>query len=124
MRNLVATLALAALASPAAAYVASNGLIVKPQGADDFMVPYHGLSGAPDFWCAAGDYAIVHLHVSPGSRIYRTTGHRHAGQGIGFSLSPEGAQKSGIFVTGSPDKGVSATLAQTLCPSLQDKIEP
>ena len=45
-----------ALAAPAWSYVAANGLVVQPDGEGTFNVPFMGLSGDTDFWCAAGDY--------------------------------------------------------------------
>ena len=48
------------LAAPATAFQAQNDMIVEPRGAGAFHVVYRGgRAGAPDFWCAAGDYVVM-----------------------------------------------------------------
>lgn len=111
---IIASLALAA-ALPAQAFVATNSLVIKDAGPGQFEIPYRGLSGASDFWCAAGDYAIRGLKLAPGTRLYRTSSvPRRSGQGMAFSLSPEGAQPTGL-VHWSRDGGMSAAHAKQLC---------
>jgi hypothetical protein len=117
------TLALAVvIASPASAFVAENDLIVRDAGADRFEVPYRGLSGASAFWCAAGDYVIRELDRPGTTKIFRTSSPpRRSGQGVSFSLSSEGAKRTGLFILGNP-RGVSASHAKSMCevPRLPD----
>lgn len=119
-RSLLAALALAALAStPAAAYQAVNGLVVVPDTAGGFFVPYRGLSGDPAFWCAAGDYVVNFLNLPSGTRIFRVSEPpRRSGEGIQFSLLPDGAaSRTGLAVVSSgPAGSISGTTAFALCP--------
>ena len=118
MKHLLAALALLTLPTTASAWMAQNGLKVEcaPGG---FHVPYRGLSGPRDFWCAAGDYVVRELGMSPDTLIYRTSSPpRRSGQGIRFSLNPEGAKKPGLLLL-SGRRGVSAALARSFC----DKLE-
>ncbi len=105
---------------PAAAYITSNGLLVVPEGKGTFNVPFRGLSGPTDFWCAAGDYVNNFLGMPGGTRIYRLSPPpRRSGEGIRFSLNPEGAaDKTGlsIFSSDGPSNSVSAAMAYALCP--------
>ena len=121
MRRLSLVLVLMALPTAAPAWLAQNGLVVEP-GAGGFTVPYRGLSGARDFWCAAGDYVVRELGLPPDTKIFRTSSPpRRSGQGISFSLSPENAKKPGILLL-SGGRGVSAALAREFCNELP--IEP
>ena len=123
MRTFLATFAILVLMQPASAFIAANDLVVEDLGGDRFSVPYHGLSGDSDFWCAAGDYVIRDLGLAPSTRIYRTTPPpRRSGQGITFSLSKEGAQSPGWLVF-SRDDGLRASFARSLCdlPNLIDR---
>ena len=106
--------ALLMLPTTASAWIANNGLVVEPSPGG-FTVPYRGLSGAREFWCAAGDYVVEKLGLPPDTVIYRTSSPpRRSGQGISFSLSPEGAKRPGIFLlSGGP--GVTAGHARHLC---------
>lgn len=109
------TLALGAMPGTASAWLADNGLIVEPTGSSTFDIPFRGLSGARDFWCAAGDYVRRELHLSGTTRIYRTSSTpRRSGQGIRFSLTSEGAKPSGLAILGG-QRGISAVHAQSLC---------
>lgn len=118
VQRLLAAIALAAslTVSPAQAFVASNGLVVQRVNETDFFVPFRGRSGATAFWCAAGDFVVRRLEKSPGTRIFRLSPPpRRSGEGMLFSLSPEGAQDRGVLVWGSRDAGMSASLARTYC---------
>ena len=113
MKRILAIALLAA--TPASAFIAENDLIVRSTGGVTFEVPYRGLSGASAFWCAAGDYVVRELHQPVTTKIYRTSSPpRRAGNGVTFSLSPEGAKRTGLFVWGNP-KGISASFARSLC---------
>ncbi|MFZ1725836.1 MAG: hypothetical protein WBO29_05860 [Albidovulum sp.] len=112
------TLLIAALlASPAAAFTAQNGLVVAPDRTGGFAVAYRGPSGASDFWCAAGDYAIRDLRLPPTRIIYRTTdAPRRSGAPMRFSLdATKAAEKTGIAQLGFDDAGFSAATAQSFC---------
>lgn len=114
MTRLAAALILAVWPTLAPAWIAQNGLIVEDT-AGGFNVPYRGLSGARDFWCAAGDCVIRELKLPPDTMIYRTSSPpRRSGDGIRFSLSAEGAKKPGLFLL-SGRRGVSASLAREFC---------
>jgi hypothetical protein len=110
-----------ARAAPAWSYVAANGLLVQADGEGTFNVPFRGLSGDTDFWCAAGDYVNNFLGMPGGTRIFRLSEPpRPRGQGIRCSLSAEGAsEQSGlaIFSSDGPKGSVSASMAYALCPS-------
>lgn len=118
LRSCLAIIAVTAglAGSPVQAWVATNGLSVRQVNATDFFVDYRGRSGATSFWCAAGDYVVRRLGMSPNTRVFRLSPPpRSGGQGIMFSLNPEGAQDRGVMVWGSKDAGMSAALAQTYC---------
>ena len=115
MRLILSAVFAIAIANPASAFVASNGLVVEPEGESTFTVPFRGLSGDSDFWCAAGEYVIRDLGLSSSTRIYRLNSPpRRAGQGITFSLSSEGAKRPGWFVL-SRDLGLRASFARSFC---------
>ncbi|NNL35305.1 MAG: hypothetical protein HKP35_05765 [Silicimonas sp.] len=116
MKLILATLlTTAALAGPASAFIAKNGLIVEPSGTNRFEVPYRGLSGTSDFWCAAGEYVVRRLNMPPSTRIYRVSRPpRRSGQGIAFSLSSEGATRTGLLLL-SGRSSVTASHARLLC---------
>lgn len=111
----IAAATLLALALPVQAFTARNGLVVDARPDGSFEVPYRGLSGSSDFWCAAGDYVVRHLSLPASTRIYRLSSPpRRSGQGVIFSLSPEGAKKPGLFLL-SGSRSVSASHARALC---------
>lgn len=112
--TLPALFAAVALATPSHAFLARNGLVVEPSR-DGFEIPFRGQSGASDFWCAAGDYVVRKLGLSPGTRIFRTSATpRRSGQGMTFSLSSEGATGTGLAMLGNR-RSVSAAHARQLC---------
>lgn len=121
MKCLIATLSASlALALPAQAYMAQNTLVVKPVGGDRFEVPFRGLSGAGHFWCAAGDYVVVGLGLPTSTRIYRVSSPpRRSGQGVTFSLSPEGATATGIITLFGDRKSLSAANARHYCDTME-----
>ncbi len=115
------TLIAAVLAAlPAHAFIASNGLVVEPEGPTSFHVPYRGESGAPAFWCAAGEYAWRRLDASAGARIWRLSEPpRRSGEGLRFSLSPEGhASRTGLAKLDGDDGSLSVAHARFLCDAL------
>jgi hypothetical protein len=108
-----------ALATPGA-FTAANGLHVQTTGAESFAVPYRGLSGPTDFWCAAGDYTIRALGQPAATPIFRTSPlPRRSGEGMEFSLNATASVgKTGLALLGADTDGVSAALAQSLCSSI------
>lgn len=101
--------------STSLAWLADNGLIVQGNGGADFNIPFRGLSAASEFWCAAGDYVVEELHLPPDTLIFRTSSPpRRSGEGMSFSLSRDGAKKTGLVLF-SGRRGVSAALARELC---------
>lgn len=110
-------LAALALSSPALGFTAQNGLIVRPDGAADFTIPWRGRSGPQDFWCAAGDYAVRALHLNPTTMIYRgSEPPRRAGEPMTFTLSADrAASSSGLATLFDRRAGLTAGHAQSLC---------
>ncbi len=119
-KSLLVALAIAAgYVLPAQAFVAENRLIVEPAGESSFNVAYRGQSGAPAFWCAAGDYVVRELGLNQQTRIYRTSSSpRRSGQGMSFSLSPTGARKTGLAILGD-SSSLSAAHARMFCRELK-----
>ena len=117
MRTFFATLAASlTLALPAHAFIAQNGLTVRPLSGDQFEVRYRGLSGAPHFWCSAGDYVIQKLGLPTATRIHRVSPPpRRAGEGVTFSLSPEGATKTGLITLYGSRDSLNAASARHYC---------
>ena len=121
MKRFVTVIAALIVASCGDGFIASNGLLVREAGDGTFEVPFRGESGDSEFWCAAGEYVIRSRNLAPTTRIYRLSPPpRRSGQGIVFSLSPEGAQNPGLFIS-SPDDGLTASFARTLC---RDRMFP
>ena len=116
-RTLSTLVAVSLLASPAMAFRAQNDMRVEPLGPNTFHVQYlGGRAGAPDFWCAAGDYVVSKLGRNPTTPIYRTTDvPRRAGKGIDFSLLPEGAKSTGLVILFGNRRSVTAGAARAYC---------
>lgn len=116
---LLVFLAAGLFAQPSQAYVARNGMQVIQQADGTMFVPFKGLSGDTNFWCAVGDYVTNVLRRPGGTRIFRMSEPpRPAGQGILFSLSGEGAASgTGVTVFGAgPEGSISAGMAFAFCP--------
>lgn len=76
-------------------FLASNSMVVfgDPAVPGRFEVQQRAGRGGSDYWCAAGEYAIRSLGVSPGSRIYLETpyGQGHLSSNAktaGFTVAP------------------------------------
>ena len=111
---IVTALALA-IAAPAQAYIAPNGMVVQATGSNSFQVLYRGSSANRDFWCAAGQYVIRRLNRPSNTRIYRTgSSRRGGGEAIQFSLTTEGATSTGLVRIGSSNS-VTVAKARQLC---------
>ena len=108
--------AAALLASPAAAFRAENGILVRDEGGGRFMVgPAPGQS-AGDSWCAAGDF-VISRGMPTNTRIWRLSEPpRRQAEGVRFGLSSEGAaSKTGLIVLGGRDASLSAIHAIQFC---------
>jgi hypothetical protein len=116
-----ATLVLLILSTPAHAYLAQNSLRVQGDAAG-FEVQVSPGMGAPNAWCAAGDYAIRYLNLPGTAKIWRMSEPpRGAGEGVSFATSPAGAAtKSGLIRLNEQDASLTATAAQALCWGLSD----
>lgn len=114
---IVSVFATVALAAPAFGFQAVNRLAVEPAGEGRFVVQPSAGQAAPESWCAAGDYAIRVLGVSPVTPLYRLSPPpRVKGGAVTFGLSSEGAsEKSGILQLGGGTGALSAGAAQGLC---------
>lgn len=121
--RLAAALLAFGLAAPASAFTAQNGLIVEPEGPASFTVPWRGKSGPADFWCAAGDYAIRKLHLSPAALVYRASEPpRRSGEAIRFTLRADAAASAtGLAVLGASGAGLSAGHAQSFCEAVRTR---
>ena len=113
-------LALAA-ASPAAAYTLPDRPAVEPGPGATFTVPYTGRSGVSWFWCAAADHARRSLGAARSDRIWRLSEPpRPAGEGIRFSLAPEGAAgTTGLVMLGPDDGSISVAHGLAICAALR-----
>ena len=119
---LAAGAALCLTACESEGYLTTNRLLVIPTSPTEFTIPFRGLSGDSDFWCAAGDYVIRGLNMPPTTTIYRTSPPpRGGGEGIDFSLTPENAQDPGIAIL-SRGLGVSASFARNFCERRQRSV--
>ncbi|RVT84529.1 hypothetical protein DXV76_12695 [Rhodobacteraceae bacterium CCMM004] len=107
-----------ALAGPAAAFLAENGMSVDQVGPGRFEVRWGGGSnGAPSFWCAAADYAWRGLNLPPATRVYRVSEPpRGSGEGIIFSLDRgDAASRSGLLSLWERDAGRTVAHARMFC---------
>jgi hypothetical protein len=113
--------ALLLLATPAHAYLAQNSLRVQGD-ATAFEVQFSPGMGAPNAWCAAGDFAIRYLGLPGTAKIWRVSEPpRGVGEGVSFATSPVGsASKSGLIRLNEEDASLTAGAAQNLCWGLGD----
>jgi hypothetical protein len=94
---------IAMLASPAAAFRATNGFTVTSTGPQEFVVNFRTTRNETAYWCAAGEFVTRELDLPRKTRIYRASPKpRGAGQGITFTLDPAAA---------APGAGISAISA-------------
>lgn len=91
-------------------FIASNRMVVygDPSVPGRFEVQQRAARGASDYWCAAGEYAIQSLGVSPVTRVYVETPYGEgflssSGKTAGFTVNPSvelkdspAAQSNGI----------------------------
>jgi hypothetical protein len=83
---------LVALATPAAAFRATNGFTVDSTGPQEFVVNFRSTRNETAYWCAAGEFVTRELGLPSKTRIYRASPKpRGAGQGITFTLDPAAA---------------------------------
>ena len=109
-------LTLIPLASPALAFQARNGVEVTGSAQRIEVQPSAG-QAAPQSWCAAGDFVLRGLGLPGTTPVYRMTPPpRRGGEGVVFSLSPEGASaRTGVVQLGADDNALSAAHAQAMC---------
>jgi hypothetical protein len=111
----------AASAVPSSWFRATNGMWVQPapETPRKFYVPWKGDPGPAAFFCAAGDYVIRRLGMPQSTRIFRLSEPpRRAGEGIWFSLDPEGAaSRTGvtILLSPGPSNSLSAAASKSFC---------
>lgn len=87
-RNKIAAFALALLPTVASAGFPEAQPSFRSTQMNVFSIPYMGRSEVRDFWCAAGDYVVSELNLSPNTPIYRLTpAPRSAGSPVRFSLT-------------------------------------
>jgi hypothetical protein len=105
MRSAILTLALLALAGPAAAWYAINRLQVNPlpDGAGFEVIGLSG-SGGNDYWCSAGDYAQIVLGAAGAQRLYIL-------KGLGQPVTSN--RRSGVQFTLTPPAGADLTPAMS-----------
>ncbi len=104
----VLILAAFALAAPANAFTARNGLEARQLSASEIEVPFRNVGTETAYWCAAGDYAVRVLNLPAATRIYRASPPpRKQGQGIIFTLDPAKAVDPGLSIFGSDKTSVS-----------------
>ncbi|WP_211322751.1 hypothetical protein [Palleronia aestuarii] len=89
--------------------------VVANAPGEGFTVDWAGASGASDFWCAAGEFAIRGLGLPTGTRLYRYSAPpRRSGEGIAFGLDPARGQPTGLLrVAGG--QSVTAAYARRFC---------
>ena len=113
----VATLLLAALATPACAFRAINGLSVEQTGDRQFHVAYGSMRHKTDFLCAAADYVSRGLGLPGSTRLYRESpAPRKSGEGITFTLDPDRKVPMKMFNwlwVDDNDGGISAVSARS-----------
>lgn len=115
----VAVLA-AVVASPAAAFVAENGMRARQVGPGEIAVAFEPQRDDTDYWCAAGDLVLREMGLPGGTRLWRASPKpRGAGNGIVFTLDPaRQAEGAGLsqFGAGGGDGSISVSHAvQNLC---------
>ena len=109
-------LALAALAAPAQAFTAQNGMRVEATGPQGFTVRFPSPAAETQYLCAAGDFVIRGLGLPGATRIYRSSPPpRKQGQGIAFTLDAGQKVEMALFTSlGAKDNdgGISAAVAR------------
>ena len=116
LRNLVLAALAGAVAAPASAFLASTGQRVEPRSGTDFHVSWGGRSGAPAFWCSAGEYVWRELNLATSTAIYRASPPpRRSGEGIVFSLRPEASSGATGLLRLPQGGGLTAGAALAYC---------
>ncbi len=116
----------APMAAPAAAagrdFWSISGMHVVADGPQSFSVINDGFPSEDRIWCAAADYVLNGLRLPARTRIWVLSPiPRPRGQGMRFSLSPEGAQpRTGVTIFGDdgPANSISAAAAESFCHDL------
>lgn len=102
-------------AAPAHAFISDESYVVRGD-TQRFIVEYEPGSAARQYWCAAGEFIDDYLGMLPTTPIYRISPRPlKRGEGMVFSLSPEGAiAETGVAVF-PPTDHLSAGFAASLC---------
>ena len=99
----------------ASSFLASNGMKVAgdPSASGRFEVLQRGGKGPSDYWCAAGEYVIQVLRMSPGTRIYldqkKGAGKLGLGSSAGFTAKPDANL---LAIVESQSKGLSMSITK------------
>ncbi len=102
-------------ALPAQAYLTDSGLSATGD-ASRIVVEFQAGFGDSEYWCAAGDFAISRLGASVVAPVYRVTPPpRKRGQGIVFSLSPEGTSARTGIAMWPQESFIRAESARSMC---------
>ncbi len=110
MRAAALVAILAALASPAAAFRATNGFTVDPISDQSFLVNFRTTRNETAYWCAAAQFVTRELGLPSKTRIYRASPKpRGAGQGITFTLDAAAAAPGAGLSTVSRDSDGSVS---------------
>ena len=107
----------------AAQWRAFNQSVVYPLSSGAFEVVNRASSAAPDYWCAAGDYAIAQLGAGATQRIYIVAPEgpsraRPGRKGVQFSLAPPPggpAPRSYSLTVRTVGESLPASMARNYC---------
>lgn len=116
-----ALLFIAVAAAPAGAYTLADRPVVEPGPGRSFIVPFTDQAGVSWFWCAAADHARRNLGAARSDRIWRLSAPpRRGGEGIRFSLSPDGAAgTTGLVMLGPDDGAISVAHGLAICAAIR-----
>ncbi|MEE2860896.1 MAG: hypothetical protein ACU0DH_01090 [Paracoccus sp. (in: a-proteobacteria)] len=102
--------------SPAAAFLARNGMEAARVGTTEIAVPFDSGKMDTDYWCAAGDFAQRALDLPVTTRLWRASPKpRGAGDGILFTLDQSNkAEGAGLSQFGAGPRDGSISIGQAV----------